>query len=124
MPGIFNDNLYGGYDANKYWCCPEGQCTLYQKDIDDGDGYHTQVRNVSCPGNIISLNQTCHSECHLNLKKNTTASSDRSYAKACGDDQCIQESKLCNGQVRCKNSEDLKWCKDSLRSEDDCPASK
>ena len=43
---------------------------------------------------------------------------------ACGDDQCIEESELCKGQVICDNYQDLKWCKDFLRSTEDCAASK
>ena len=83
---------------------------------------------------MINLTETCHSQCNFHASKSlhnetpgvkgeiSYIESERSFAKACGENSttCIPEKSLCKGKVMCDNWNDLKWCKDSQRLEEDC----
>ena len=71
------------------------------------------------------MNETCNSQCNFIQKKTFSRDTDRSYVNACESDspKCVEEKTLCNGEMRCENRNDLRWCKDPQRYEEDCDTS-
>ena len=111
------------------WCCTDGPCHF-----SDGSTFKS---GGTCDNwsEVISLTEMCHSQCNYHASKSldnvetpgvkgqiSPIISKRSFAKACGENSttCIPERSLCNGKVMCDNWNDLKWCKDSQRLEEDC----
>ena len=117
---------YMADEAQTYWCCNDGPC------VPKVHPDYPRYNNVTCQGRKQLLTETCHSKCNYIPKKRSCNDDGRSYAKACGENSttCVQdmapryfsEPLLCQGDVLCKNSNDLKWCKDSQRSKEDCGA--
>ena len=116
-------------EAQTYWCCNDGPC------VPKVHPDYPRYKNVTCQGRKQFLNETCHSKCNYIPKKTDCDDVIASYAKACGENSttCVQEwgfhnggriayPRLCQGDVLCENSNDLKWCRDSQRSNEGCGA--
>ena len=100
------------------WCCQDKPCFM----VEYFDQFGNKARNVTCDGRMLSLNETCNSKCNFIPQKNINNEPARSYAKACGETStiCIEEDRLCKGEILCENGKDAKWCKDSQRIQEDC----
>ena len=111
--GTESDNMTKFNLSSGLWCCKQ---TIAECKTENFDTY--------CIGNAIKLTQQCHSpksssmQCNYNpwdrFRNLPDYTLTRSFFDICDDNiTCVDEMDACKGVPRCRNMNDLRWCKNT-----------